>query len=233
MTESYYVQGQDRSRKVRQLFDAIANRYDLINDLQSFGLHRFWKNELIRMSKIRAGENALDLCTGTGDIAIKIAARGAEVTGCDFSEPMLAKARLRCSNINWIAGDALNLSLPDNSFDVVSSGYGLRNLADFRKGLDEMLRVLKPKGRLLILEFGKPRNLVWRKMYFAYLRFFVPVLGAIFCGDPSAYRYILESLNQYPGQDAIHDLLLNLNCRNVSVKNFLGGVMSINYAEKP
>jgi demethylmenaquinone methyltransferase/2-methoxy-6-polyprenyl-1,4-benzoquinol methylase len=233
MTESYYVAGADRSQKVRELFNAIASRYDLINDLQSFGLHRFWKKQLIRMAKVSPGDLALDLCTGTGDIALKLASSGARVVGCDFSESMLEEARRRSKmDIEWVQGDALKLSFADNTFNIVTMGYGLRNLANFHQGLSEILRVLKPGGRLLILEFGKPENRFWRFLYFSYLRIFVPLLGALVSRNRAAYAYILESLSVYPGQMAIHRDLLEMNCRKVTVKNFFGGVMSINYAEK-
>lgn len=232
MSETYYVKGPDRSKKVQELFDRIAARYDFINDIQSFGLHRFWKAELIRMAEVQRNQTALDLCTGTGDLAIKLASQGARVTGCDFSEGMLSKARKRSQAVNWVQGDALDLSFSDNAFDLITIGYGLRNLADFRKGLEEMLRVLKPGGRLLILEFGKPANAIWREIYFLYLRMLVPMFGAVFCRDRSAYSYILESLKAYPGQIGIQRMLEEFDCRNVRVRNFLGGVMSINYAEK-
>jgi demethylmenaquinone methyltransferase/2-methoxy-6-polyprenyl-1,4-benzoquinol methylase len=232
MAESYYVSGPERGVKVRELFDRIANRYDLINDLQSFGLHRFWKAELIRIARVKRGETALDVCAGTGDIAIRLAGKGARVTGCDFSEAMLQRARERSPALEWVAADALALPFAANSFDLVTMGYGLRNLADFELGIREMMRVARPGGRLLILEFAKPRNRLWRWIYFGYLRMLVPLLGLLCCGDLAAYLYILESLHRYPGQEGIERLLRENQSRNVRTRNFLGGVMSIHYAEK-
>ena len=130
-------------------------------------------------------------------------------------------------------GDAQQIPFPDESFDVVTVGYGLRNLADWELGLKEMCRVAKPGARILSLEFGKPENAVWRKIYFAYLRCFVPVLGKIFCNNSSAYAYILESLKHFPAQNGVAAKMKRLKLEDVRIVNFLGGVMSINYGEKP
>jgi len=238
MENEFYRPGAQRATQVNKLFATIATRYDLINDLQSLGLHRRWKRRVAQLTAARAGERALDLCCGTGDISFALAAQGAEVTGLDFSEPMLAVARERArrngkdSCLRFLAGDALQLQFPDASFDVVTVGYGLRNLADWKKGLGEMLRVAKPGARLLVLEFGKPDNALWRAFYFGYLKLCVPVLGLLFCGRADAYRYILESLKHYPGQRAVEEKMRTLGLTNVRTENFLGGAMSINYGEK-
>jgi demethylmenaquinone methyltransferase/2-methoxy-6-polyprenyl-1,4-benzoquinol methylase len=132
---------------------------------------------------------------------------------------------------HFVQGDALQLPFPDKSFDIVTIAYGLRNLADIKSGLGEMRRVMKPGGRLLVLDFGKPDNPIWRGVYFGYLRTFVPLLGRIFCGSASAYAYILESLRHYPAQRGVAAQMTELGLVNVRVINLLGGVMSINYAE--
>jgi demethylmenaquinone methyltransferase/2-methoxy-6-polyprenyl-1,4-benzoquinol methylase len=124
------------------------------------------------------------------------------------------------------------LPFRSDTFDIVTIAYGLRNLADFRAGLVEMLRVIKPGGRLLILDFGKPDFAPWRALYFAYLKFFVPLFGKVFCGNSATHAYILESLNKYPGQRGVAAMLGDLRCRDVRVENLLGGVMSINTAVK-
>jgi demethylmenaquinone methyltransferase/2-methoxy-6-polyprenyl-1,4-benzoquinol methylase len=233
MSDSYYRQGADRADRVRALFNRIAGRYDLINDLQSFGLHRYWKRRLLSLAEVKQGASALDVCCGTGDITEALASTGLQTIGCDFSSAMLAVAKARQKNIPYLQADALKLPFLAAHFDIVTIGYGLRNLADFRHGLAELLRVLKPGGRLLILDFGKPRNPVWRAMYFAYLRIVVPIFGLIFCGDPAAYSYILESLRHYPAQDGVSAMLRELGCETVEVYNFLGGIMSIHRAAKP
>jgi demethylmenaquinone methyltransferase / 2-methoxy-6-polyprenyl-1,4-benzoquinol methylase len=233
MSHSYYQQGTARADGVRALFNRIAPRYDLINDLQSFGLHRYWKRRLLRLAEVQPGLAALDVCCGTGDLAEALASAGAKTTGCDFSSAMLAVAKARRKEIPYLQADALKLPFSEARFDIVTIGYGLRNLADFSRGLSELLRVLKPGGRLLILDFGKPRNPIWRAIYFAYLRIVVPIFGLIFCGDPAAYSYILESLRNYPAQDGVSTMLRELWCDSVGVYNFLGGIMSIHRAVKP
>ena len=237
MANSFYEPGSQRAARVNDLFAGIAARYDLINDVQSFGLHRFWKWRLLRLANPRPGTRALDLCCGTGDIALALARRGADVTGLDFSGPMLEIARQKIPPSalrppQFIQGDAQQIPFPDNSFDIVTVGYGLRNLASLDTGLREMQRVAKPGGRLLVLDFGKPDNTLWRALYFGYLRFFVPVLGRVFCGNPAAYAYILESLQHYPAQRGVAERMRGLGLKNVRIINFLGGMMSINAAEK-
>jgi demethylmenaquinone methyltransferase/2-methoxy-6-polyprenyl-1,4-benzoquinol methylase len=250
MANRFYDTGEMRSAKVRDLFAAIAPRYDLINDLQSFGLHRWWKRRLIRLAGVRPGEHALDLCCGTGDLAFALSRQGARVVGLDFSAPMLAVAQARfrqgahaaCAsnrlqpatgNPQFLRGDALNLPFPDASFHIVTIGYGLRNLADFEQGLDEMARVARPGGRLLVLDFGKPAHAFWRAVYFGHLKWLVPLFGKIFCGDPATYAYISESLRHYPAQEGVAAKMRELQCARVRVVNLLGGTMSINYGEKP
>jgi demethylmenaquinone methyltransferase/2-methoxy-6-polyprenyl-1,4-benzoquinol methylase len=233
--------GEPRAAKVNDLFAAIARRYDLLNDLQSFGLHRRWKRRVIELAAVQPGNRALDLCCGTGDLALALARRGADVTGVDFSPAMLEIAEARrqrnfksqISNLKFMAGDALQIPFSDASFDIVTVGYGLRNLTSWEKGLEEMHRVARPGARLVVLDFGKPANALWRGIYFAHLKCAVPLLGWIFCGHADAYAYILESLKQYPAQQAVAAKMRDLKLVNVRVINFLGGAMAINYGEKP
>jgi len=267
MANTFFEPGNQRSAKVNDLFDRIAPRYDLLNDLQSFGLHRCWKRRVVQLARVQPGALALDVCCGTGDIALALARRGAEVTGLDFNEQMLAVAEIRkarvqieqsaargqqpagttpaagthikagspsgCGNPHFVRGDAQCLPFEDESFEIATIGYGLRNLADLEAGLREMRRVLKPGGRLVALDFGKPDNAIWRTLYFGYLKLFVPLLGRLFCRNATAYAYILESLKHYPGQQSVAAKLRELGLANVRIVNLLGGVMSIHYAEKP
>lgn len=231
MPQSYYEAGEHRAARVRDLFGRIARRYDLINDLQSFWLHRLWKRRLVRLAAPRPGEAALDICCGTGDLALQLAQRGARVIGLDFTAPMLQVAQARGA-LCWLQGDALHLPFPEQSFDIITVAYGLRNLADWQQGLREMLRVARPAARILILEFGKPPDPAWRRLYFAYLRLAVPVFGKAFCGDSRAYAYILESLQQYPAQEPVAEYLRTLGGRDVRIFNLLGGAMSIHLANR-
>ncbi len=236
MANRFYVEGEQRGKKVNDLFERIAPRYDVINDLQSFGLHRLWKRRLVRMAQVRRGEQALDVCCGTGDISQALARAGATVTGLDFSAAMLEVARTRAEGDGnrpaFHQGDASALPFEENQFDVVTVGYGLRNLPNWETGLREMHRVAKPGGRLLVLDFGKPDNAAWRSLYFLYLRLFVPVFGRLFCGDSATHAYILESLRHYPAQRGVAEAMRRLGCREVHITNLIGGAMSINHGIK-
>jgi demethylmenaquinone methyltransferase/2-methoxy-6-polyprenyl-1,4-benzoquinol methylase len=141
--------------------------------------------------------------------------------------------KLKPQNLKFIQGDAQQIPFPDNSFDIVTVGYGLRNLTSWEKSLDEMLRVARPGARLIVLEFGKPANALWRAIYFTHLKCSVPLIGLLFCGNAQAYAYILESLKHYPAQLAVAEKMRGLKLANVRVINLLGGAMAINYGEKP
>lgn len=245
MPNQFYSPGEQRAARVNDLFAAIASRYDLLNDVQSFGLHRRWKRRVVELAAVHPGNRALDVCCGTGDLALALAARGATVTGLDFSEPMLKVAERRLAevqtplsrageklSVDLLRGDAMHLPFADASFDAVTVGYGLRNLASWETGLSEMVRVARPGARLIVLEFGKPDNGVWRAVYFNYLRLFVPVLGLLFCRNAGAYAYILESLKHYPAQEGVAAKMRERGLVKVQIVNLLGGAMSINYGLK-
>jgi demethylmenaquinone methyltransferase/2-methoxy-6-polyprenyl-1,4-benzoquinol methylase len=158
--------------------------------------------------------------------------------GLDFTEAMLRVAREKSavrdpqSAVEFVLGDAQRIPFPDGSFDLLTIGYGLRNLADLDAGLRDMLRVAKPGGRLCALEFGKPDNTAWRAIYFGYLKFFLPIFGKVLCGNSAAYAYILESLKQYPAQKGVAAKMAGVGWRNVRVINLMGGIMSIHCAKK-
>jgi demethylmenaquinone methyltransferase/2-methoxy-6-polyprenyl-1,4-benzoquinol methylase len=245
MPNAYYQPGSERAAEVNRLFADIAPRYDRINDLQSFGLHHRWKDRLVALAGLKPENRALDVCCGTGDITERLAATGAEAVGLDFTNEMLEVARARARRpeiqdvksgsgfrITYQQGDAMNLPFAEDTFDAVTVGFGLRNLSEWDQGLREMHRVARPGGRLLVLDFGRPDNALWRWLYFAYLRVIVPVYGKLFCGNWSAYAYILESLKAYPAQRGVERAMHEMNCRDVRVLNFFGGAMSINYGVK-
>lgn len=249
MGTSYYDPGEQRAAKVKELFTRIAPRYDLLNDLQSLGLHRRWKQRVIALAQAAPGRPALDVCCGTGDLALALAGRGAATIGLDFSGRMLAVAAGRSGRVGagvlesgiaaqasgiplFIRGDAERLPFADNSFEIVTAGYGLRNLVSWENGLREMQRVARPGGQLLVLDFGKPDNPLWRGLYFGYLKVCVPLLGWLMSGSAGAYAYILESLAHYPAQSGVAARMRELGLINVSLVNLLGGVMAIIYGEK-
>jgi demethylmenaquinone methyltransferase/2-methoxy-6-polyprenyl-1,4-benzoquinol methylase len=241
MHSKFYSPDRQRAEKVHQLFATIARRYDLLNDIMSAGLHRRWKRRLVSRAALqhRAPRDqpmrVLDLCCGTGDIALRFARSGARVVGADFTAEMLqvAQSRRHRPPVAWIRADALQLPFRDNSFDVVSVGYGLRNLADCAAGLREIRRVLRPGGALLSLDFGKPQNRLLRWLYFGYLRTALPLLGRLYCGDPDTHGYILVSLQHYQAQHGIRQLMESTGFGDCGFEQFLGGTMAINYGRKP
>jgi demethylmenaquinone methyltransferase/2-methoxy-6-polyprenyl-1,4-benzoquinol methylase len=241
VSNKYYKTGDERAALVATLFDGLASRYDLINDLQSFGLHRRWKNLLAGMAEVKPGQKALDLCCGTGDIAFALHRAGAEVVGLDFSAAMLDVARARASKLpanpgapplEFRTGDVMQIPYEPDSFDIVSIGYGLRNLESWERGLEEMLRVARPGGRLLVLDFGKPDGWLWQRLFFFYLRTAVPLLGRMLCRDAAALAYIHESLQAYPAQRGVAEKMTAVGCQEVRVRNLLGGAMSIHSCAK-
>jgi demethylmenaquinone methyltransferase/2-methoxy-6-polyprenyl-1,4-benzoquinol methylase len=245
-TNKFHQPGEHRAARVEDLFAIVAPRYDFINDLQSLGLHRRWKRTLVKMAGVQPGDRALDVCCGTGDVAFGLRQRGAEVTALDFSPAMLAVAQLRtqhCSGglrppgnapppVQFLRGDALRLPFPAGSFDVLTVAYGLRNLSDWERGLEEMWRVARPDARLLVLDFGKPDNPLWRRLYFAYLKFLVPWFGKILCHDSATHAYIFASLQDYPAQRGVAAKMESLHCAAIQVRNLMGGAMSINFCRK-
>ena len=228
MANTYYRPDDQRAAQVHRLFARIARRYDLLNDVMTLGWHRVWKRRLVRFAG--QPEVVLDLCCGTGDLARRFQGR---VVGVDFTAEMLQIARARQPAGSWVRADALQLPFPDHSFDVVSIGYGLRNLADLPGGLREVYRVLRPGGKLLALDLGKPPAAWWRKLFFAHLRFHLPWLGRWSCGDPDAYAYILTSLEHYPAQRGVQKLMETAGYQECGFAELAGGAMAINFGVKP
>ncbi|MGA2543709.1 MAG: ubiquinone/menaquinone biosynthesis methyltransferase [Verrucomicrobiota bacterium] len=242
-TNKFHQPGDQRAARVEDLFAIVAPRYDVINDLQSLGLHRRWKRTLVNLAAVQPGDRALDVCCGTGDVAFALRQRGAEVTALDFSPAMLAVAQQRAKNsrptqitppppVQFLRGDALHLPFLGESFDIVTVAYGLRNLADWERGLEEMWRVARPGARLLVLDFGKPGNPFWRWLYFGYLKHLVPCFGRIFCKDSATHAYIFASLQNYPAQRGVAAKMESLHCAGIQVRNLMGGAMSINFGRK-
>ena len=239
MRNKYLSYDEQRAPRVREMFSRLAERYDLVNDVMSFGLHRRWKAQTVRLAanEARRPIRWLDLCCGTGDMAL-LAANLPEVivTGADFTLPMLAVARRRTQQTplrNLVQGDALRLPFADGVFDVITVGYGLRNLADLEKGLSEMRRVLAPGGRAVILDFGKPDNPVAGALYLGFLYTMMPTVGWLFHGDPQTYLYIPESLKRFPGQRGVQEMMRQAGFVNARYEERLLGTMGINIGEAP
>ncbi|MGH9398757.1 MAG: bifunctional demethylmenaquinone methyltransferase/2-methoxy-6-polyprenyl-1,4-benzoquinol methylase UbiE [Thermoanaerobaculia bacterium] len=241
MRNKYLSYDDERAPRVREMFSRLARRYDLVNDVMSFGMHRRWKRDVVRLGSPRPSGRTrwLDLCCGTGDIGFlaEKASAGVRAVGLDFTLPMLAVARKRArqsvSSARFVQGDALTLPFRDGSFDVVTVGYGLRNLADIPAGLSEMRRLLAPGGRAVVLDFGKPDNPVASALYWGYLKVVMPLMGWLFHRDPETYAYIPASLERYPAQRGVEKLMQQAGFVHVGYENRLLGTMGINVGEAP
>jgi demethylmenaquinone methyltransferase/2-methoxy-6-polyprenyl-1,4-benzoquinol methylase len=236
----YLSYDEQRAPKVREMFSRLAQRYDLVNDVMSFGMHRKWKRETVRLALDGRKRPArlLDLCCGTGDMCFYAAEMGVgRIVGADFTIPMLAVARRRARSEggrpDFVAADALKLPFRDAVFDSITVGYGLRNIADPRLALAEMRRVLAPGGRAVVLDFGKPDNPIARGLYFGYLRTMMPAVGLVFHGDHETYGYIPDSLERYPAQRGVEAMMREAGFGNVRYENRLLGTMGLNIGEAP
>jgi len=225
----------EKSARVGGVFNRVAERYDLMNDLMSFGLHRLWKGFAVSVARIRPGERVLDVASGSGDLARAFAARGAEVWMSDINGPMLARGRDRMLDAGRMAPavqcDAERLPFRSATFDCVSVGFGLRNMTHKDAALAEMARVLKPGGRLLVLEFSQ----VWKplqKPYDLYSFHVLPWLGERVAGDAAAYRYLAESIRMHPDQPALAAMLEKSGLERVEYFNLAAGAVAVHRGYK-
>lgn len=221
---------------VRRLFATIADRYDLITVLLSFGLDRRWKRHLVGLANVSSGSVVLDVACGTGDIAFAIAARGARVVGMDITPRMLElaahKPHARSARVAFLAGDMMQLPFASSQFDVVTTGYGIRNVPAIEPALREIHRVLRPGGMFLSLDFNRPANRFVRGIYLAYLTIVGSLLGFLLHRDPDTYRYIPETIRRYPGAPAVADCLLRERFTRAEWRPVLGGLMAFHLAQK-
>jgi demethylmenaquinone methyltransferase/2-methoxy-6-polyprenyl-1,4-benzoquinol methylase len=219
-----------KRRYVRTLFATIADRYDFITVALSYGQDRRWKRRLTDLVQPRRDLRVLDLATGTGDIAIALAARGAEVVGLDVTHRMITLARAKNDSrrpVRFVVGDMIALPFANASFDAVTVGYGLRNVPDLAAAIAEASRVLKAGGRLVSLDFNRPANPAIRSLYLMYLTMVGGALGWVLHRDPDTYRYIPASLRTYPGAEGISGMLAVRGFSRVEHQPVLGGLMSI------
>ena len=229
----------EKTRLVRGVFDRVARRYDLMNDLMSGGIHRHWKQIYVSDLAPRPGETLLDVAAGTGDIATGWhKAGGGPAVLCDINPTMLGKGRDRAldrgllSGLDWVAGNAESLPFPDCSFDVYSIAFGLRNVTHIDAALAEAKRVLKPGGRFFCLEFSRVAIGPLRKVYEAYSDRVIPALGALVAGDRESYAYLVESIRRFPDQPALIERMRHAGLEFSRYRNLSAGIAAIHRARR-
>ena len=212
--------------QVRAMFDRIAGVYDPLNRVMSAGLDARWRERAAALAAVGPGERALDVATGTGDLAIALRARGAEVVGLDFSEEMLARARAKAPGVSFERGNALELPFPDETFDAVTVGFGARNFADLGQGLREMVRVSRSGGRVVVLEITAPQRPPLSVFFRVWFDRVVPLLGRL-AGDPDAYSYLPSSVRRFPGPRDLAAALEGAGLRDVRWILTAGGIIAL------
>ena len=234
----------ERTRKaglVANVFHSVAKHYDVMNDLMSLGIHRLWKRSTIEHSGVRPGNSVLDLAGGTGDLAIqfsKIVGQQGVVVLSDINEYMLSLGRDRAinsgcsSNVVVTQADAQYLPFPENSFDIVTISFGLRNVTDKAKALASIEKCLKPGGKLLVLEFSKPVDPTFEKIYDQYSFNILPKIGQIVADDEASYRYLAESIRMHPDQETLKTMVLDAGFESCEYHNFTGGIVALHIALK-
>jgi demethylmenaquinone methyltransferase / 2-methoxy-6-polyprenyl-1,4-benzoquinol methylase len=230
------VPEEEKAQRVAGVFDSVARRYDLMNDLMSVGLHRTWKDFTLRMANLRPGDRALDVAGGTGDLAAGLARQvGADglTVLTDINETMLARGRDRLineghvANVRFAQANAEALPFADGTFDCVTIGFGLRNVTDKPAALASMRRVLKPGGQLLVLEFSHPTSSALKPLYDTYSFRVLPFLGKLVARDEASYRYLAESIRMHPDQEKLLAMMREAGFEDCSYHNLAGGIVAV------
>jgi demethylmenaquinone methyltransferase/2-methoxy-6-polyprenyl-1,4-benzoquinol methylase len=227
---------KDKANKVAEVFHSVADKYDVMNDLMSFGIHRLWKRVTIQAAGAKRGDTILDLAGGTGDLAAKFArivGSTGKVVLSDINASMLAAGRRRLTdmgiagNIEYVQANAETLPFPDNHFDVITIAFGLRNVTDKDAALRSMYRILKPGGRLLVLEFSKPVVPGLDKIYDQYSFKLLPFMGKVVANDAESYRYLAESIRMHPDQDTLKGMMETAGFDRAEYENMTGGIVAL------
>lgn len=234
------VTPEEKTRRVKNVFESVAKQYDLMNDFMSFGIHRLWKQKTIQMSGVFPGAKVLDLAGGTGDLARAFqqrVGREGQVILADINHAMLAVGRTRLINagfpeIELVQANAEALPFPDDYFDVITIAFGLRNVTDKMAALQSMRRVLKPSGKLMILEFSKPRATWLEKIYDAYSFHVIPKLGALVAKEGASYQYLVESIRKHPDQETLKTMMETAGYLRVTYENWSGGIVALHQGFK-
>ena len=235
------VKSKDKSNLVKKIFENVSGRYDLMNDFMSLGIHRVWKKSMLDWLAPRRGQSLIDVAGGTGDIAfnfIKRAKTGANVTILDLTESMMIEGKKKTidlpeeSQINWVCGDAMRMPFSDSTFDVYTISFGIRNVTNISKTLSEAYRVLKPGGRLMILEFSSVNNDLISWIYDKYSFNIIPKLGEFVSNDRESYQYLVESIRKFPNQEKFSEMIINEGFRKVKYRDLTFGIAALHSAWK-
>ncbi len=235
------VRSKDKSNLVKKIFENVSGRYDLMNDFMSLGIHRIWKELMLDWLAPRRGQNLIDVAGGTGDIAfnfIKRAKTGANATILDLTESMMIEGKKKTidlpkeSQINWVCGDAMRMPFNNSTFDVYTISFGIRNVTNISKTLSEAYRVLKPGGRLMILEFSSVNNDLISWIYDKYSFNIIPRLGEFVSNDRESYQYLVESIRKFPNQEKFSEMIINEGFKKVKYRNLTFGIAALHSAWK-
>lgn len=230
----------DKGEKIQQMFGAIAPRYDFLNRLLSFGIDRRWRTKAVRLLKYREGSRILDVATGTGDVALEIALRtpaSVKITGADFCKEMVDLGSVKvaaspyAARIDLKVAPCEDLPFANDTFDSITIAFGIRNVVDRKLGLAEMWRVLRPGGRMIILEFSTPRSQLFRQLYYFYFRRLLPVVGGLF-SRYNAYKYLPDSVLEFPSQEEFSRMIADAGFRNIHLHELTFGIATIYVGEK-
>lgn len=236
------VPPEEKESMVAGVFHSVASSYDIMNDLMSMGVHRLWKRFAIELSAVRRGHQVLDIAGGTGDLTKQFSRRvgdSGRVVLADINDSMLNVGRDRLvnegivGNVEYVQANAECLPFPDNTFDCITIAFGLRNVTDKASALASMCRVLKPGGRLLILEFSKTSNPLLTKAYNAYSFSLLPLMGKMIANDSGSYKYLAESIRKHPDQDTLEAMMQDAGFVNTTYHNMTGGVVALHKGIKP
>ena len=230
----------EKGEKIQQMFGTIAPRYDFLNRMLSFGIDRRWRKKAVRMLKYREGARILDVATGTGDVALEIARTtppSVKITGADFCKEMVELGRLKTDRspysgrIDFKVAPCEDLPFPNETFDSITIAFGIRNVVDRKLGLAEMWRVLRPGGRMIILEFSTPRSQLFRQIYYFYFRRLLPVIGGLF-SKYNAYQYLPDSVLEFPSHEEFAAMIADAGFRGVQIRELTFGIASIYVGDK-